>query len=88
MSWTIKRRLDSAMVWVMPYCHVEWGCVDSSMLRTVDSQLMQRSVTDFTSQLHGLKNYSIPVRIHHTFNCVKTQVLLNISKKEIENIVE
>ena len=55
MSWTIKRRLDSGMVWVVPYCHVEWGCVDSSMLRTVECQLMQRSVTDFTSQLHGQK---------------------------------
>ena len=47
--------VDSAMVWVMPYCPVEWGCVDSSMLSTMKCQLMQRSVTDFTSQLHGLK---------------------------------
>ena len=46
--------VDSALVWVVD-CHVEWGCVDSSMLSTMKCQLMQRSVTDFTSQLHGLK---------------------------------
>ena len=87
MKWTVScygqwNVVGSTMMWAVD-CRVGWSCVDTRMSRTVECQFMQRSVTDFASRLHGLRKI-IPVRLsfNYAFNCVKTQVLLNVFIKK------